>query len=893
MSIEHFAHELTKHSLGPGAAWIKADFHVHAPSSSDYEYSSADATTRLGRALDDGRYGFAVVVKHEEFPTRDELKALAAHCPQTTLIPGAEINVFVDALSKKVGKDYFFHCIVAVDPAGPGDYGYVLQKAKEGFAHTSGDYPTGFLSSIVDLGRFFRKNGALFMPAHLHQSKRPDQSRSIDDVYEDEAFLSFVAGGAFDALEVREQETAQFFDGNTATSEGVSIPAAVCVASSDAHHHDHLTSRHRSTWIRAEKKSFAELVAALAFKHRVSLLEPTATHARVLGFHVVGAFLPEAWISLSEGFNALIGSKGSGKTALLECLRFVLNAPIPAERRESVDRHLAHVLGSAGYIECLVQRADETRLLITRRADSRDRITVLDAVRSSNISSGDEMPFPISILGWHEIEAVADKADARIGLLDRIGDAARVRMFYREIRTHIEHARDELPLLQRQVKRLDGILRELWDLQRKRATLARLEEGELLSLQRRYEWFLAGEQALQALGSDSDERAMRLPSMLASQLSLDVQIPDEFDAADEAVSAIEAVDSAIDLQNAVETESVGSLQKSLSGLSEAATIAAQTLSTAFGEFRDNVYTPRVNQLEPSDREILSKQIQVLEETKRLPLVERDCGALLGEVRTLAEKLRTGCDAIAELRRSVVAQRESLVQRLNNELPGVHLKLLPSANQEAGNRFQARHGQDGANLVGFLKKFGRSESYENLRALFDKLVSLDRDQAKWDITDTLWDVRLVELLDVFDDDDLEIALAVGKAGFVPMQNLSSGQRAVAVFPLLLRNSKGPLVIDQPEDNLDNRYIADVIAVDLLDGKRRQQYLVTSHNANLVVLSDADLIIHVDADGTRASFPAAGFLSCSTSEVRDAVLGVLDGGEAALAARQRKYATPASV
>jgi hypothetical protein len=261
------------------------------------------------------------------------------------------------------------------------------------------------------------------------------------------------------------------------------------------------------------------------------------------------------------------------------------------------------------------------------------------------------------------------------------------------------------------------------------------------------------------------------------------------------------------------------------------------------------------------------------------------------VKASATDLRSACDAIEELRNRVVALRESLVGDLNAELSGVRLKVLRSANRDARTRFQDRHGQEGAQLIGFLQGFGGSESYQNLRALFDRLASLGRDQDKWDLSTTLWDVRLVELLDVFDDDDVEISLAVGKAGFVPIQNLSAGQRSVAVFPLLLRNSKGPLVIDQPEDNLDNRYIADIIATDLRDRKAGQQFIVTSHNANLVVLTDADLIVHVDADGTRASFPAAGFLSCWTSAVRDAVLNVLDGGEAALSARQRKYGTPA--
>ena len=69
--------------------------------------------------------------------------------------------------------------------------------------------------------------------------------------------------------------------------------------------------------------------------------------------------------------------------------------------------------------------------------------------------------------------------------------------------------------------------------------------------------------------------------------------------------------------------------------------------------------------------------------------------------------------------------------------------------------------------------------------------------------------------------------------------------------------------------------------------QQFFLVTSHNANLVVLTDADLIVHVNSDGARASFPSSGFLSCSSSAVRKSVLDVLDGGDAALTARQKKY------
>jgi hypothetical protein len=182
MTVAEFHTQLSKRGTGAGATWQRADFHIHAPSSSDYEYKQSDAASELARAIRDKDYRFAVILKHQEFPTRDELKALQALCPTTTLIPGAEINVLVDALSKKIAKDYFFHCIVAVDPASDADFNYVLQKAKEQFTYRPGDYPAGFRSSILDLGRFFRENGALFIPAHLHQSKSPENSRSIDDI---------------------------------------------------------------------------------------------------------------------------------------------------------------------------------------------------------------------------------------------------------------------------------------------------------------------------------------------------------------------------------------------------------------------------------------------------------------------------------------------------------------------------------------------------------------------------------------------------------------------------------------------------------------------------------------------------------------------------------------
>lgn len=887
MSVDNIHRLFRKSTIGPGAAWHKIDCHVHCPSSIDYEYSGADADELLGRALTDQGYSLAVILKHQEFPTRDELARLQKHCPRTTLIPGAEINVIVEALFKKIGKDYFFHCIVAVDPHD-GDFSYLLRMAQGEFTYRSGDYPAGFRSSILDVARFFREKGALFIPAHLHQARTPANSRSVDDLYDDDAFLGFVQDRAFDALEVRQRSTAHFFMGGKITPDGRPIPQSVCVASSDAHHHDHIASRARATWILAEKADFNELKAALSFPHRVLLDEPITTHARILGVHIVGAFIPETWLSLNAGLNALIGAKGSGKTAILECLRFVLNTPVPNERIENVKRHVTHVLGSAGYVECLVELDSGDRMSITRRADSPDRIVVTASDGSTSIVPPNEgAVFPISILGWHEIEAVADRPAARIALLDRVSDERIPQGQYEEIKQFVEQARDLLPSLQRQIKRLDSSLKELWDLQNKRRALGRLEEGALLDLQRQYEWFLEAEQRLEALRADVVERTADIEPSVRSAITLGLQPPPNTNALGEAEQSLISLSTSLKNNLAAEEKATEELREALTQVHRAHEPAASALARSFATFREEVYTPKVNDLPPEDREILTRQIQVLEETKRLGLVEKRCADLVAEVGSIALQLKQLCQEICRRRDAIASHREALTESLNNQLSTVRLQFRRSANHEARGHFQSRYPGEGSEFIGLLQGYGKTESYQNLVALFESLTVMSVTQEQWSVNKLLWDVRLLDLLDVIDDDDVEISLLVGKAGFVPLQNLSAGQRSVAVFPLLLRNARGPLVIDQPEDNLDNRYIADSIAPDLLARKRSQQFVVTSHNANLVVLTDADLIIHVDSDGATSSCPESGFLACATSRVKHSVLDVLDGGEPALRARQHKY------
>jgi ABC-type cobalamin/Fe3+-siderophores transport system ATPase subunit len=151
------------------------------------------------------------------------------------------------------------------------------------------------------------------------------------------------------------------------------------------------------------------------------------------------------------------------------------------------------------------------------------------------------------------------------------------------------------------------------------------------------------------------------------------------------------------------------------------------------------------------------------------------------------------------------------------------------------------------------------------------------------------LEFTQYLSAFEEDDLKIGFAVGKEGepFSPIDQLSAGQRCTAVFPLLLKMKEGPLIVDQPEDNLDNRHIADSIAPALLHEKKTRQMAFTSHNANLVVLTDSEHIVMFEAKGSKGFVERRGFLCNKNSVITKEVIAILDGGQRALDQRYQKY------
>jgi len=124
--------------------------------------------------------------------------------------------------------------------------------------------------------------------------------------------------------------------------------------------------------------------------------------------------------------------------------------------------------------------------------------------------------------------------------------------------------------------------------------------------------------------------------------------------------------------------------------------------------------------------------------------------------------------------------------------------------------------------------------------------------------------------------------------IPFREASAGQQATALLTVLLNQPGIPLLIDQPEDDIDNRAI-DQIIKNIWDAKKKRQLIFTSHNANLVVNGDAELVICCDykdsTSQTRGIIKEEGAID--KKSVRTEITSVMEGGEKAFKLRKDKY------
>lgn len=161
------------------------------------------------------------------------------------------------------------------------------------------------------------------------------------------------------------------------------------------------------------------------------------------------------------------------------------------------------------------------------------------------------------------------------------------------------------------------------------------------------------------------------------------------------------------------------------------------------------------------------------------------------------------------------------------------------------------------------------------------------------------LKMIDLFDwIYSTDHVRISYKILYDG-VELEYLSPGTRGIALLVLYLlmdEDDRRPLIIDQPEGNLDNASVFEQLVPYIRDAKEKRQIVLITHNPNLVVATDAEQVIVATASRlTTQSFPRMTYYSGSLEHhgiqenlgIREAVCTLLEGGEAAFREREVRY------
>ena len=278
--------------------------------------------------------------------------------------------------------------------------------------------------------------------------------------------------------------------------------------------------------------------------------------------------------------------------------------------------------------------------------------------------------------------------------------------------------------------------------------------------------------------------------------------------------------------------------------------------------------------------------ELLDKRRTRDELHRQVTALQAERTRLLEQL-------SELYDDRFAIRMEVAERITGLLaPAIRVSIIQFGNPESYQRLlenklrgaRIKHGLVAAKLANSFWPADLSPAIadKNVRLLVDK-AELNYDQAEKVVAtlagmDTLCELETVELMDL-----PQIELKDGET-HKDCATLSTGQKCTAILPILLLDSDKPLLIDQPEDNLDNRFIFETVVDSIRKIKPRRQLIFVTHNPNIPVLGDAERVFVLDSNGINAQKVNEG----TVDQCKSQIVTLLEGGEEAFKRRKARYA-----
>ena len=929
----------------PGSRWWRFDFHTHTPASSDYDVTEAATLTPRDWLLAYMRAGVdAVAVTDHNCGDwierlQQALVALNAERPAgwqpLALFPGLEISTG-DGL----------HILALFAPeASKGQLDGLLHGKLSGW-HT--DKPsaerqcTQSAADVVDAVHALRglaiaahvdkKSGLLFGKVDAAGKFQPDVAgRSIDAVLE-----------RADALELQDPGSP------AEVHFAAKLKGRAQVAGSDWPHCTANAGTRamwvKMTRPDFDGLRLALLDPESALQRAAPNTPPPQSlpglwirSLKVENLHLRRTAIGPLEVPFNPAYNAIIGGRGSGKSTLIECLRLALARDSELQRlgddsdvQNSFDKFrrpyrsrgepglmLPETILTAEVVKGAGEHAEAMRFVWRRSANGEFATSLYRMEQAqwhdTGLTGQQAMTaFPVRIFSQKQVLALAKNPQALLNYIDdAIGDAKQAwQQEFDARRLVLLEARRKVRALRADLARKPALDLEYKQAARKALVFANSNFGPLLK---------AFQRATQQQRAVDDFHGLLVQDVAVLREALDqvAHLKDTeltgFDAQTEveiaARDATVALRDRLLAQQALIAQAVAQMAEALAQAEAARTgsawqTAAQAHIAAYQREMERLKAEGIHSAQEAATAVatvdrLGKQIE------RLKTFEAQLPDAEAAVQQATEALTRQREELTLLRRGFIT---ALFER-NDSLKVTLRSMAHGAGAVVGLRGVLRLADgprwddvwfdpddDTGNPTGFLWVATTSALASSVG---ERLWEMKRDleSASKDVLGTQVHGKLLnrlkelqpetfdELATWFPEDEVRLEYRPAEhQAYKNIEQASAGQQAAAMLSFLLAHGDEPMLLDQPEDDLDNALVSQLVVAQLRKNKLRRQLIVVTHNANIVVNGDAELVLTMGFAGGQITLASSGGLQ--ETQVREDICRVMEGGKEAFRQRYKR-------
>jgi len=600
-------------------------------------------------------------------------------------------------------------------------------------------------------------------------------------------------------------------------------------------------------------------------------------------------FLDGLDLTLPPGLVTFIGARGTGKTSVIELIRFCLGVGGHTAETTSVSREHALSILESGQVTLTLQDGTKEITISRSATDDSPRIT-------------DIFTAPI-IFSQTEIENIGLQSPGRLRIVDGFLNG-------REITKREEDAAiSETRSLTAEMSKLR---KEIEDIE--------MQRGELPSIEAQLAALKPSEDQLATMSDGMKQKTDALAAVSAELTSKEIGAKAVSTFMEAIVSMKNNLVAAAGYQHRLDpwplaaTDLIApqreqllliekNIQSSIAGLDavyeSTSALAAQTQKSKLPlEENARVLRREIDQLKEGSGAIV-RQAQLLRTKKaQLDALKPMIDSRRERLANITAQREKALEKLETARQIRSKMREEVINDLNGEVgPRIRLVLERSAQYDrfATAITDALKGS-GLKYNELALTLAREMSPRELMECVEKsdiefivrAVATSKDRALR-IVSSLKEVDLGLLSTTLVDDDVAFQLLDGK-DYKDIGDLSTGQRCTVILPIVLQHKNRLLIVDQPEDHIDNAFIADTLITAINSRSKDGQIIFTTHNANIPVLGESECVVEMGSDGRRGFVKSCASLNEQVTV--DAITGVMEGGAAAFKARAKFYHLSAS-